>query len=337
MAKLSSTDRLNRRLAHLRRLGDADSGVIVDQANESLTNIHTASGKPLSVLVRRDFIARRVPQFGLSDRDRADRHKPPMATIVRSRGIALRLELTLLFLAQTMAKHPHRVPLPVESDPENTASIGLVDLFATGTRIAERSKLRRSRQTMRAMQVQNGLNLLAKTGLELVTLSEGPGRAGYEKIVLNYESGRPELKDVSRYTVPSPSSKSVSIPIEFFTNGWIQVLTDSEIANWLAWRDFADMRDPAKVASDPMIMGGGARMATYDLTRDAWDTHLMLGRVGLLNADAGEAKSIMTSAGQRVRREPHSFTMDDTPLREHALKAITDAVRRTRDAAANLD
>jgi hypothetical protein len=94
--------------------------------------------------------------------------------------------------------------------------------------------------------------------------------------------GRPKQStgDVRRYRRSGQSETVISIPINFFTQGWIQVMTDSEIANWLMWRDQADMRAADVTAVDDLFLEAQDRLEVYHLTRDAWDTHQMLIRLG---------------------------------------------------------
>lgn len=80
--------------------------------------------------------------------------------------------------------------------------------------------------------------------------------------------------------MPVAAESVLSVPIEFFTNGWIQALTDSEIWKWLVFRHAAYMSSPTSPPGQGVRMSADTRLSIYDLTRDAWDTHLMLGRYG---------------------------------------------------------
>ena len=72
---------------------------------------------------------------------------------------------------------------------------------------------------MRTRQVQNALDMLAEPSLQLVSLSAGSGSGKYDSMWLNQDK-------------PVPVAGHVT----FFTRGWLQVLTDSEIWNWFVWR-----------------------------------------------------------------------------------------------------
>lgn len=70
---------------------------------------------------------------------------------------------------------------------------------------------------------------------------------------------------------------------------------------------------------------------SYDLTRDAWDTHLMLGRYDLMFANHGEITGELTTSGQRFRKEPNDFDLDDAVLTKPGHAAVTAAVVAMRD------
>ena len=251
--------------------------------------------------------------------------------MVRSHGVALRLELALLFVKQCSNRTGSRLPLRVSALEQEDDTLGLINLFATGTRQRPDSNYKRPRPAMRARQVENALDLLAMPELQLVTLrsAEG-GRSKYDTMWLNRETGVPKAKDVPRYTAPT-SGHVVSIPIEFYTRGWIQLLTDSEIWNWMVWRHRAHMTGPADTSAMGLRLNADDRLGIYDLTRDAWDTHQVLSRVGLMTANPGEITSTSTSRGQRFRKEPHEFDLDDKALGDDAHHAMLSAVSAMRD------
>lgn len=317
--------RIQTRLEHLERIGDPGFGQTVEQASAALSLIHQRGRAPASIQLRRDFLARRawIPVAG--DRDKTARSKPALATLVARRGLGLRLELTLLFLLQCHHRSTQRIPLPLLPDLEDPASLGLISLFATGNRPRKGSKYKRGVTKMRTAQVTGALDTLQE--LRLAELHKTPeDQNDYSQVWLNVEFG-PLSVDHQRYRPPTATTPVVSIPIEFFTQGWIQVLTDSEIANWLMWRDVGLMRTPAATTADDLFIDADLRLGTYDLTRDTWDTHLMLGQLGLVNARQGDLHLGQTSDGEdNYRREPHVFDLDDAPLKRPALPAVKTAV-----------
>ena len=319
--------RLQTRIDHLGRLQDDESGFVVNDANTAFRQLFETGSKPASVLVRAGFVARSKPIRVEGDRDKTDRPKPPAADIIRSRGIALRLELALLFSRQCSTKPGGRL-MPVDVEGEE---LGLINLFATGTRRRGATSYRRRRNDMRAMQVRKALVVLS--GHHLVEL--GPSsekRTPYDTLWLCNEAGPVPGKDPARYKPPAPNEATVSIPVPFFTNGWIQVMTDSEIWNWLAFRHRANMTAAESLATQGVQLTADTRLSVYDLTRDAWDTHLMLDRYGLMTTIHGEITSDLTAAGkQRFNKEPHRFDLDDGVLNQPGHASVLAAVAAVRD------
>ncbi len=305
-------DRLGIRLAHLDRLALAeDNNFVVTQANEAFKTIHSRGPSPASIVVRDGFIARPKRIYVAGEDETTTRPKPPIANLIRSQGLALRLELALIFLAQCNP-HPGRkaIPLPVSAaSQDDDEALGLINLFATGTRHRGGSNYRRRAPAMRARQVENALDILAAPTLQLVRLASGAGRSRYDSMSLNRETGVPSAKDVARYSIPAQRS-NVSIPVEFFTRGWIQVMTDSEIWNWLVRRHRARTVAPPQTSAAGLRLDARDRLRWYDLTRDAWDTHQVLGRLGLLTAN---------------------LELDDRELSKDAHNAMRSAISALRD------
>lgn len=327
----SAKERVKTRLSHLGRLEHPDHGLTVDQANQAFRDVYEAGSKPASILVRRSFVARHRRFKVAGEHDKTPRQKPPLATAVRPRGVLLKLELTLLFLTQSGRRPSARITFPVQST--TTEDLGLIDFLSTGSQPREETEFRLSRPAMRARQVTNALATLAGPELQLVEVTRRPsGRPDTSgPMWLNQETGPRTTGDVRRHRPPSHQDQVISIPVEFFTHGWIQVMTDSEIANWLMWRDQADMRNIATTTAEDLFLEAQDRLDIYDLTRDAWDTHQMLTRLGLMSVTVGEVDSRMTTRGARFHRDPHRFGIDDTPLSQDGHHAMLAAVAELAD------
>lgn len=322
-------DRLQTRVDHLHRLQDDESGFVVDHANDTFRSLYDDGKRPAGILVRSSFVARQKFLRVEGDRDKTPRPKPPAADIVRSRGIAFRLELALLFVQQCSKKTGVRL-LPVEAEGEG---FGLINLFATGTRRKGTTSFRKQRSAMRVTQVRNALDILNKRGL----VELGPAldeQSPYDRMWLGNEGGPAPGKDPSRYRELTTTEPTVSIPTEFFTNGWVQVLTDSEIWNWLAFRHQGNMTAADSPAGKDVALPAVQRLGWYDLTRDAWDTHAMLDRFELMSVNPGKITTGLTAAGnQRFEKEPHQFDIDDEVLKKPGHPAVLAAVAAALDEA----
>jgi hypothetical protein len=323
-------ERLETRLNQLDRLASsADNNFTVEKANEAFHTTWERGAQPASIVMRSAFVARDKKIYIAGDRDCTPRSKPPIANLIRSQGVALRLQLTLLFLRQCTAGGGAKIPLPVSAWAQDDDALGLINFFATGNRPRANANYRRPRPAMRTRQIQNALDVLAEDKLQLVTLSDGKGARRYTSMQLNQDRPVPTAKDMPRYTVPT--SNRVSIPIEFFTRGWLQVLTDSEIWNWLVWRHRGRMETSDQSSVQGLKLVADDRLGIYDLTRDAWDTHQLLGDLGLLAATPGEITSTSTLRGQRFHKEPHEFAMDDKPLHQDGHRAVLAALAMRMD------
>lgn len=327
----SPKGRLKTRLNHLERLGNPEHGLTVPQANQAFIDVYEAGSKPKSILIRRSFVARARRIHVAGEHDKTPRQKPALATAVQPRGVTLKLEMTLLFLAQCATRVSAQIAYPVQSKTDD--QLGLIDFLSTGSQPRENTEFRRSRPGMRARQVANALNALAAPDLQLAEVGHrASGKVDTSASMwLNRETGPKTTGDVRRYGAPGRQEAVISIPIEFFTRGWLQVMTDSEIANWLMWRDQGEMRDAAVTTADDLFLEAQDRLDIYDLTRDAWDTHQMLTRLGLMTVTVGEVEARMTTRGTRFHRDPHHFGVDDTPLGQDGHAAMLAAVAAQAD------
>ncbi len=320
----TAVSRLQARLNHLERLQHPDSGFVVEDANTAWRALYDAGQQPASILLRRSFLARSAFLAVEGDRDKTARLKPPAARIVRSRGLALRLELALLFAQQSRYRAGARLP-PVQAPGDD---LGLINLFATGTRRGGDTLYRKQRSAMRADQVHNALDILAAEGL----VELGPaGQTRFAAMWLCHEAGRPPGKDATRYKHVASGEQTVSIPIEFFTNGWIQVLTDSEIWAWLVFRCSGGMTSADVNSAEGIELTAATRLGWYDLTRDAWDTHAMLDRFGMLTTHPGEVITGLKGGQQRFERAPHRFHLDDGVFKKPGYSAVVSAVAAELD------
>lgn len=326
--------RLQTRLDSLERLGSHTSGLTVDQASNAFREVWHRAGEPPAVYVRRRFLRRETFLEVAGDRDRTPRAKPPLATLIRPRGVALQLELTLLFLAQCQAKN-HFTPKVRHQVIAPAGALGLIDFLATGTNRRPGAKYRRMPSSMRADQVRAALERLSDPKLQLVDLALNDKRKP------DHDQGVTLLKEVGPTATGGPSvyerprrgvqrtAAVVAVPAAFFTNGWIQVLTDSEIANWLMWRDLGEMRQHDIVDVDELSIDAENRLGWYDLTRDAWDTHQTLSRMGLMTVTFAEDRredGTVVEFKQGNRGAPHRFGVVDDGLAEPALPTAIAAI-----------
>jgi hypothetical protein len=293
--------RLERRLGRLARIEAQATG-----ASERFGRIRN---RPRNLRIRPEFAMRAEPaepRGELTDRllpPRAER--PPATRLVSPRGIALRLYLTALFVAQSRPAGTtpvNRLPL-ADAD----APVSWIDLIAT---TSEPRRYGTQRQ-LKLRQVHDALRRLSDPDLQLVGLPnlDRPATAKYEGFVLRHEAGAPAGGgDNARYTVPSVESKTMYLPGGLFSSGWIHVLEDTELA-------FLLMVSCLRSRSDkPLVFATSeARLLQFGLGRDAYSSHRLLARLGLVGVHPGPHPGRrLGKAGRYLKSDPpklHRFEL----------------------------
>jgi hypothetical protein len=132
-----------------------------------------------------------------------------------------------------------------------------------------------SERAQRARQVSSAFSRLSKAGL-------AQHRKGV--VIPFHESGRRRDGSSLIYTVPawyeSPPG-TIELPVEFFTSGWIYVLTPSEIRMYLSLRHLAGAH-PDVHKEQGVYFSATINLAEYNLTRDVYESHLTLSTFGLV-------------------------------------------------------
>jgi hypothetical protein len=156
----------------------------------------------------------------------------------------------------------------------------------------------------------------------------GVPRKRYAEMQLLHEGGVRATGPAPAYRTPKPDEPTVSIPIDFFLNGWLNILEDSEIACWLMFRHRCGSPSSYEAGFPGVELTGEDRLATYGLARTVWDKHQLLGVFGLVVHQADERRrrdgsvEDYQSMGKGVR---HRFRLSDAPLRDPAIfSAIAD-------------
>ena len=177
--------RWGRRLARLAKIEGQ-----VEMAGEGFTRIRRHGNLRIRLqFARRDDPAE--PNGDLSGRLLPHRNdRPPATRLVSPRGIALKLYLTALFVAQSRSAGElpgNKLPL---ADPD--APISWIDLVAT-TAERHRGRIYSGQREKKLRQVQDALRRLSDPGIQLVELpnfhSKPAGK--YEGFLLMREGGAP--------------------------------------------------------------------------------------------------------------------------------------------------
>ena len=257
-----------RRLRRLRELGQKDQ---IRHVNNAVSKVWQQEGgrRPPAIWLR--------PGFLIAPRDESGRHPGPMSRLISSRGVALRFYLLAVFdaLCRPPSGEPWRNTRPV-SGRRGWADLIAVDAAYSRPARAYQLGTRQTRtlDTSRARQVQSALRQLEELGDQ--ALAEVPRKANgkdrdYAAFLLMKETGRGGEPTPDYYTPgPSPVHGAVDIPVQFFLNGWVQLLYPSEIATWLTLRLLRSWF-PGQHNEGGVYLYGKDREDAFGLLRDSYE------------------------------------------------------------------
>jgi hypothetical protein len=316
--------RLARRLDRLAKI----EGQVV-RACESFERIRT----PRNLRARVEFAMRSdpaEPNGSLADRLLPPRNeRPPATRLVSPRGIALRLYLTALFIAQS--RPPGAVPgnkLPLA---DTDAPVSWTDLIAT---TAERhsGRVYSGQREKKLRQVHDALRRLSSPELQLVTLPnfQHAPTGKYEGFLLMHEGGTPVGGyDNQPYTVPAAESRTMYLPGGLFLNGWIHVLEDSELAFLLMLACLRSRSDKT-----PVFATSEDRLLRFGLGRDAYESHRVLSHLGIVRVQAvPHPGRRLGKAGRYLKSDPpklHRFDLLNDGFEEPAIPTMGQVIARLR-------
>lgn len=201
----------------------------------------------------------------------------PIARISAPRGVNLQVYLLALFEAQTRKRYgiPGICPIPISG-----GELSWVDLIVSEAKQNMQAKAPVTATQNRVRQIKSTIKRLADENLVLRNVGEPGNRS---PLMLLHESGvaHPERRD---YLIPEyydGARAVITLPVQFFTNGWVYVLTDSEIRMYLILKHLA-----ARFREDHLLRGvyiaETDREWLYGLSRDVYEAHLTLARFGLI-------------------------------------------------------
>jgi hypothetical protein len=277
--------------------------------------------QPADIRVRREYLRNDKIESVEDERKPLPMEQRPLAArMITPKGVALKLHLMLLFAAQCSAKpgKAWKNPYPVEPTPQSDHS--WMGLTATIARYRGPGIQGASVATNKRRQVTEALKKLE--GLNLIRPTKGPGR-GRQGFDLLHENGKSTPAAGVPYVVPTDAEPFVEVPREFFTEGWVHVLTTSEIAALLMWLDA--LKYDWMATADPSLfvtrVTSAVRQGAYGLGREAYETHQQLDAFQLLDVlrpekrhDDGKwqefAQDSSDLACHRVALTPNGFSRD---------------------------
>jgi hypothetical protein len=310
------------------------------RACEALRQVYRAGAvQPDLVVIRSGFSRLSQPQDTTvySDRRVPERHlRPPATRLMRSRGCSLQFFLTALFEAQCRSR-PGAVVRPnirpLKPRPQAADQASWVDLVGADADIARIRSGNRSINNLerRARQVRQALQTLSASDIQLVELADPGAVRPYQRFRLMNEAGSRAVGGAVHYAVPADGEPNVfSLDNHFFTNGWVTVLDDTELA-FLCM--VADMQARADT-SEPVPVDGQTRVGYYCLGTDGYQAHHLLERAGLLRVvRPGVRRPDGTFRGfsggvEEIEGAPLRFGVVQGGFRQAALQTVMQALHR---------
>ncbi|MGW3007437.1 hypothetical protein ACWC9R_01155 [Streptomyces sp. NPDC001219] len=186
----------------------------------------------------------------------------------------MQFHLTALFVArcQTQPGRSWKNVIPLSRNGSVSAPAWL-DLMAVSAsskgEVAQASTYTRNK----LRQFRSALKLLSERNL--VDLGRSEAGRKYEGFRLLSEDASSSGAGVTEYRVPRADEAPLELPAHFFTRGWVHVLTKSEIAAYLMWRQLG-------ADSSYVMASWQERAGMFGLSRDVYDTHQALEAFGLI-------------------------------------------------------
>lgn len=325
-------DRLQTRLRRLRAVSEptGPAGDQVAPALRALSQLSDQGGRGLAQInVRPSFITRRLEPVGeMSDRRPPGGPQPPVLELASPNGIAQQVELLALFVAQVVGRQHRdgRVTLGVDLDTTDADGVDWVDLIVPHSDNTTDAVYAASRRDARLGQIKRALNSLADKGL--VELPHHRDVRGKHRDFRLLDEGGPRLTGPSvPYRVPALGTEAViGVPVEFYLQGWVYVLTKSEIALWLMLRHLQVL---GGTPGAEVTIFGAERLRRYGLSKDAYKTWWLLERTGLIEVQVDPSRRPEGTVVDFDAANPpatHRFRLRDEGLGQAAPGAVREAL-----------
>ncbi|MGW1247387.1 hypothetical protein [Streptomyces sp. NPDC002535] len=306
-----NAERRNQRIRAIDALHDR-----FEQAVFTANRLHTRGGAwPQQIRVRSSFFA--------TGRD----GQPPIGRISAPRGLNLQVFLLALFEAQTRKRTGAAggCPLPISGGINPWT-----ELVVSEAKQNTQAKAPITATQNRARQIKSAMKRLTDAHLALQNV--GNPQNPYPFMLL-HESGNSE-SGTMEYTIPDfqLGQFTVTLPVQFFTNGWIYLLTDAEIRMYLIFKHLAT-RFSESHARHGVYCNEYDRTWRYWVSRDSYEAHLTLSRFGLiaqLESDFRHADGKIINFHARTNEgtyPAHRFlVLGDSPFFESPMAKIRRAL-----------
>jgi hypothetical protein len=337
----TSADRA--RLSLVQALLDANKGArrsLADTVKANLEHLWEHGGRmgDMTPGLQPDWITIRQ-EFVVLPTD--DPHGPVLPKLIQSRGLQLKLQLLLLFDAQSRhepgrsVRNVRRVTAHADDEYQPWRQLVLAETDATPAtdRTPGDLRARQITEAMRRLEQHDLLHIPRQPGGKRRIYGFGPdGKTTWH---LRSEASNADVHP--DYLVPSPTRRTFRVPREFFTNLWIFALTDTEIAAYLTL-SFLRWRFPVRHETQGVYLVGRDRRDSFRLTRATWRATELLHRFRLIDRAPTPGRNFRSgNVGDFERRwanrqvMPSLFTLNPEAVRQPALETIRQILTTPTD------
>lgn len=320
----TATAKVRARLDALTTLRTSGALAAVADAAEELASRGRA---PATIRLRRTYLRHDESRYVDRERNGLPRaEQPPAARLIAPRGVAGRFHLLLLFAAHCQAAPGHQWHNRIPIEPDSTRPFSWMGLLGAHARHTPGGPRVASPRVNKARQITEAVKKLHEH--QLLELPNAGTSRPFRDFQLLCDSGASTKAAPIPYKVPRAALPGVNVPAEFFTRGWVNLLTPSETVSYLMWLDI----NQNPVHDEPYVTGT-ERAGHFGLSRDAYETHRQLEAFGLIDVEAaagrhddGKYADYGTEAGRpichRATLTPDGITRDAAVVIEPVLHAF---------------
>ena len=297
----------------------------LDDVTASCQELADHGRRPQYVRLRRTYLRHDVPRHVDRERNGLPRQdQPPAARLIAPRGVAGRFHLALLFAACCQAAPGRQWANHIPIEPDSTQPFSWMGLLGAHARHTPGGRRVASPRVNKARQITEALKKLREQ--QLVEFPNAGTSRPFRDFQLLCDSGASTAAAPIPYKVPRAGHPGVNVPVEFFTRGWVNLLTPSETVAYLMWLDVA--QNPER---DEPYVTGVERAGHFGLGRDAYETHRQLEAFGLIDVEPaigryedGKYADYGTEAGRPVC---HRVTLTTDGIERDAPSTIEPVLR----------
>jgi hypothetical protein len=306
--------------ARLRALDALGSDPHEQAVRRALAKLSSRSDRV--VRLRRGFVRSPVPGSGSDTKLPPPEQRPPASRLIDSKGVALAVELVLLFRATKLAGRPGAKKLPPPTIDGVDDDFSLYRTVAVPVVPGEGARYAYSSADHRRRRLKAAVDRLAKDQYRLLTRTKATGHGRYRDLRLQREDRDPD--DVEReWTLPKKNEHTFEVPDSFFTNGWVHVLTDREIVALLMLLELGALAGWRAIPA-------WDRVNHYGLGPDAYKQLARAEAFGLVEHEADErfTGEYVADFKELGRPNPHEWSVLPEGFEQPAVDTVRKVLER---------